>query len=105
LKISICQHVAEKQSIVSSKQSIVSSKQSIVSSLTALWKNWINSSILSDCYRSQLWKDSESIKLSWKPDYVLEEVTVEPSGVQALKNPNPLKDVEGLVVLVIAELS
>jgi len=30
---------------------------------------------------------------------------VEPSGVQALKNPNPLKDVEGLVVLVIAELS
>jgi len=30
---------------------------------------------------------------------------VEPSGVQALKNPNPLKDVEGLVVLVVAELS
>ena len=30
---------------------------------------------------------------------------VEPSGVQALKNPNPLKDVEGLVVLAIVELS
>jgi len=30
---------------------------------------------------------------------------VEPSGVQALKNPNPLKDIEGLVVLVVAELS
>jgi len=30
---------------------------------------------------------------------------VEPSGVQALKNPNPLKDVEGLAVLVVAELS
>jgi len=30
---------------------------------------------------------------------------VEPSGVQALKNPNPLKDVEGLVVLAVAELS
>jgi len=30
---------------------------------------------------------------------------VEPSGVQDLKNPNPLKDVEGLVVLVVAELS
>ena len=30
---------------------------------------------------------------------------VEPSGIQALKNPNPLKDVEGLDVLVVAELS
>ena len=30
---------------------------------------------------------------------------VEPSGVQALKNPNPLKDVEGLAVLAVAELS
>jgi len=30
---------------------------------------------------------------------------VEPSGVQTLKNPNPLKDVEGLDVLVVAELS
>jgi len=30
---------------------------------------------------------------------------VEPSGVQALKNPNPLKDVEGLVGLAVAELS
>jgi len=30
---------------------------------------------------------------------------VEPSGVQALKNPNPLEDVEVLVVLAIAELS
>jgi len=30
---------------------------------------------------------------------------VEPSGVQALKNPNPLKDVEALVVLVVAMLS
>jgi len=30
---------------------------------------------------------------------------VERSGVQALKNPNPLKGVEGLVVLVVAELS
>jgi len=29
---------------------------------------------------------------------------LEPSGVQALKNPNPLKDVEGLVVLAVAEL-
>ena len=30
--------------------------------------------------------------------------TFEPSGVQALKNPNPLKDVEGLAVLAVAEL-
>jgi len=30
--------------------------------------------------------------------------TVEPSGVQALKNPNPLKDVEALVVLAVAVL-
>jgi len=30
---------------------------------------------------------------------------VEPSGVQALKNPNPLKDVEALAVLVVAVLS
>jgi len=29
---------------------------------------------------------------------------VEPSGVQALKNPNPLKDVEALAVLAVAEL-
>ena len=29
---------------------------------------------------------------------------VEPSGVQALKNSNPLKDVEALVVLVVAVL-
>jgi len=29
---------------------------------------------------------------------------VEPSGVQALKNPNPLKDVEALAVLVVAVL-
>jgi len=30
---------------------------------------------------------------------------VEPSGVQALKNPNPLKDVEVLALLAVAELS
>jgi len=30
--------------------------------------------------------------------------TVEPSGVQALKNPNPLKDVEASVVLDVAVL-
>ena len=30
--------------------------------------------------------------------------SVEPSGVQALKNPNPLKDVEALDVLVVAVL-
>jgi len=30
---------------------------------------------------------------------------VEPSGVQALKNPNPLKDVEALAVLVVDVLS
>jgi len=29
---------------------------------------------------------------------------VEPSGVQALKNPNPLKDVEASTVLVVAVL-
>jgi len=29
---------------------------------------------------------------------------VEPSGVQALKNPNPLKDVEALAVLAIVVL-
>jgi len=29
---------------------------------------------------------------------------VEPSGVQALKNPNPLKDVEAFVVLGVAVL-
>ena len=38
-------------------------------------KNWINSSILSVCCRSQQWKDLGSIKQSWKPDCVLEEVT------------------------------
>ena len=32
-------------------------------------------------------------------------VFFEPSGVQTLKNPNPLKDVEGLAVLAVAELS
>jgi len=31
-------------------------------------------------------------------------VLVEPSGVQALKNPNPLKDVEASVVLDVAVL-
>jgi len=30
--------------------------------------------------------------------------TVEPSGVQALKNPNPLKDVEAFAVLGVAVL-
>jgi len=30
--------------------------------------------------------------------------TVEPSGVQALKNPNPLKDVESFAVVVVAVL-
>jgi len=34
---------------------------------------------------------------------VNEEVIVEPSGVQTLKNLNPLKDVQGLVVLDVAE--
>jgi len=35
----------------------------------------------------------------------IQDVTsIEPSGVQALKNPNPLKDVEALVVLVVAVL-
>jgi len=29
---------------------------------------------------------------------------IEPSGVQALKNPNPLKDVDALVVLDVAML-
>jgi len=29
---------------------------------------------------------------------------VEPSGVQALKNPNPLKDIEALAVLGVAVL-
>ena len=42
---------------------------------------------------------SEGTKLNPK------DTPVEPSGVQALKNPNPLKDVEGLVVFVVAELS
>jgi len=36
--------------------------------------------------------------------FLLCEKDVEPSGVQALKNPNPLKDVEGLDVLAVAEL-
>jgi len=35
----------------------------------------------------------------------LEGGSVEPSGVQALKNPNPLKDVKVLAVLVVAVLS
>ena len=34
------------------------------------------------------------------PTSVKEVKHVEPSGVQALKNPNPLKDVEALAVLV-----
>ena len=36
---------------------------------------------------------------------VVSTTSVEPSGVQALKNPNPLKDVEGLAVLAVAVLS
>ena len=39
------------------------------------------------------------------PYIPLSALLVEPSGVQALKNPNPLKDVEALVVLVVAVLS
>jgi len=35
----------------------------------------------------------------------LQVLHVEPSGVQVLTNPNPLKDVESLVVLAVAELS
>jgi len=35
---------------------------------------------------------------------VLRLNAVEPSGVQALKNPNPLKDVEALAVLGVAVL-
>jgi len=35
----------------------------------------------------------------------LDQFFVKPSGVQALKNPNPLKDVEGLAVLAVAEVS
>jgi len=34
----------------------------------------------------------------------LNELFAEPSGVQALKNPNPLKDVEAFAVLVVAVL-
>ena len=41
----------------------------------------------------------------WTQQVKHEHGIVEPSGVQALKNPNPLKDVEGLDVLVVAELS
>jgi len=33
--------------------------------------------------------------------HLVREISVEPSGVQALKNPNPLKDDERLVVLVL----
>jgi len=36
---------------------------------------------------------------------ILINIYIEPSGVQALKNPNPLKDVEGLAELAVAELS
>jgi len=32
------------------------------------------------------------------------KMIVEPSGVQTLKNPNPLKDVEALIVLGVAVL-
>ena len=48
-------------------------------------------------------KDSLNNKHNIKS--LLKVIIVEPSDVQALKNPNPLKDVEGLVVLVVAELS
>jgi len=34
----------------------------------------------------------------------LDAKIVEPSGVQALKNPNPLKDVEALAMLVVVVL-
>jgi len=33
-----------------------------------------------------------------------EDKNVEPSGVQALKNPNPLKDVEALAVFAVVVL-
>jgi len=49
--------------------------------------------------------ESNRHRLAWR---MLERLsyatTVEPSGVQALKNPNPLKDVEALAVLVVAVL-
>jgi len=35
---------------------------------------------------------------------VLSGLSVEPSGVQALKNPNPLKDVEALALLGVVVL-
>jgi len=41
--------------------------------------------------------------LHFSPSIIL--FFVEPSGVQSLKNPNPLKDVEALVVLVVVVLS
>jgi len=36
--------------------------------------------------------------------YLADGILVEPSGVQALKNPNPLKDVEALAVLAVTVL-
>jgi len=43
--------------------------------------------------------------MDWRWNKVLLRVViVEPSGVQALKNPNPLKDVQDFVVLGVAVL-
>ena len=38
------------------------------------------------------------------PSFVCSKVFVEPNGVQALKNPNPLKDVEASAVLDVVVL-
>ena len=54
------------------------------SSLTALLKNWFNFFMHSFCCRSQLWKDPESIKMCWKPDCVLEEVTTWHKGIYSI---------------------
>ena len=51
------------------------------------------------------WEDNEVSSSSDSSTESETENIVEPSGVQALKNPNPLKDVEGLAVLAVAELS
>jgi len=46
----------------------------------------------------------ESSKQQAEPALTFYLINVEPSGVQALKNPNPLKDVEALAVLGVAVL-
>jgi len=85
-----------------------------VSSRELRSKNFISDNAVINCNKlfwlkndngkvSRMWNIGKEIGFSLLGEEEI-VINVEPSDVQALKNPNPLKDVEGLVVLVVAEL-